>query len=206
MALITPPGILSFAQLFSPRAPKGATDERFSCSLIFDDVAQKTAAFKELKEGIFLAAADRWGKDKLSDPKFSKKLKWPLKDGADMDYEGYGPGKVFIQPWQAAVDRKTGAKLARPQIVDINGNEIVNPNDVWAGQIARAYVRPFCYPAAGGDSPNMGVSLGLIYLQIIKQDMPRIDGRKSASQAFGNAPIEGVDLDTGTVDSDDLPF
>ena len=52
----------------------------------------------------------------------------------------------------------------------------------------------FFYDKAG----NKGVSFGLNHVQIIKADMPRIDGRISVDKAFG--PVE----DDDDLEDDDL--
>ena len=77
----------------------------------------------------------------------------------------------------------------RPGIVDKNRNEILTKAEVWAGQLARAFVRPFAYDTSG----NKGVSLMLENVQIVKADMPRIDGRKSAAESFTD--VDEMDLE-----------
>ena len=110
----------------------------------------------------------------------------PWRDGAEKQLDGYGEGKLFINPWSKQ----------KPGVVDEWVNEITVPADVWAGQPARATVTPFAYSAQG----NMGVSLGLEHVQICDRNAARLDGRRSASQAF-TAVKAGA-----PANADDIPF
>ena len=65
-------------------------------------------------------------------------------------------------------------------MVDARLQELYDPNDVWAGQKARATVKPFPYNTSG----NRGVSLALNNVQIVVKDMPRMDGRVAANEDF----------------------
>jgi hypothetical protein len=72
------------------------------------------------------------------------------------------------------------------------------PADVFAGQLGRVTVSPYAYAVAG----NTGCSLMLDNVQLVKQDMPRMDGRQDASQAFDPWAEDGAEV----VTADDLPF
>lgn len=185
MSIITPIGVLSFPKLFKPEPRAKGGEAVFSASLIFDEAAQKDQRWKELKQEVRDAIADKWGDAKAADHAFLKRLAMPWRDAAEKDYEGYGEGKLFISPWSKF----------KPGTIDRNKNDILVPTDVWAGQLARFFVTPFAWENSG----KLGVSLQLEHVQIVKSDMPRIDGRTSASKAF--------DDDLGDdVDGDDIPF
>jgi hypothetical protein len=53
--------------------------------------------------------------------------------------------------------------------------------------MARFSVNPFSYDHTG----NCGISLGLANVQIVKRNMPRLDGRAPANKEFGT--VEEVD-------------
>jgi hypothetical protein len=165
---ITPYGILAFPNLFEPRSVPGTGQEpRFSTILIFDEAAQKKPEFKALQDAIIAAADERW-----PDKKNQKNLRFPIRKCEEKEgVNGFNAGSVFINAWT-----KT-----QPGLVDRNRNEILTKAEIWAGQLARAFVRPFAYETSG----NRGVSLMLENVQIVKSDMPRIDGRKSAAESFG---------------------
>lgn len=188
-ALITPIGVLSFPNLFVARPPVAGADPRFSATLIFNEAAQKTPEFVALKKAIKECAEAEWG-SKLKDPNFAKKLRNPIRDANEKSYEGYDAGCVFISPW---TKRRPGIVDGRLQPIDV-------PDDVFAGQLARADVSVFAYSQSG----NMGVSIGLNNVQITKKDMPRLDGRTAADKAFG--AIDDEQGSSSSSDDDEIPF
>jgi Protein of unknown function (DUF2815) len=174
-SVITPYGKIAFPNLFEARAVPGTgNDPRFSVTLIFDEAAQKKPEYKALQDEILAAANEKFPGLK---GKFGA-LRMPLRKGEEKSeqYAGFDPGTVFISPWTKE----------RPGLVDRNRNEILTKAEVWAGQLARARVRPFAYDTSG----NKGVGLMLEHVQIVKADMPRIDGRKSAAEVFTDVDDE----------------
>jgi|SRR5215469_6324719 len=193
MSLKTPIGIISFPVLFTPRALAGnmaGGEPRFSCSLLFDAVAQKTPEFLAMRKAVAQAIDERWGKGKSQDKAFLSKIRMPFRKCSDKTYDGYDiPGGVYISPWT-----KT-----RPGIVDANRQEITVPGDVWAGQSARATVNCRAYAQQG----NQGVHFLLNNVQICRTDGRRLDGRKSALEDFEEFS------DVGALDStveEEIPF
>jgi hypothetical protein len=168
-AITTPFGMLSFPNIFKARPPADGAEPRFSINIVFDEEAQKTAAFAELKKAVDECVKEKWG------DKPPKNLRNPLRDAGEKDYGGYDDGKIFINAWT-----KTP-----PGIVGPDCEDILDANDVWAGQLARATVNPFAYDTSG----NKGVAFGLENIQIGKFDMPRMDGRVAANKAFGAAEV-----------------
>jgi hypothetical protein len=165
-SLITPTGVLCFPTLFTARAAVPGQEPRFNGILLFDEAAQKTAEFKALQNEIMVAATEKFG------AKLPSNLRMPIRNASEKsEYAGFEDGKVFIAPWSKQ----------KPGLVDNNNNEIHVADDVWAGQLARMYIRPFGYDTSG----NKGVGLMLEHVQIVKKNMPRIDGRKSATAVFG---------------------
>jgi hypothetical protein len=170
-SIITPYGIIAFPSLFEARVmPNTQQDPRFSLTLIFDEAAQKKPEFKALQDECIAAANERFPGLK---GKFQS-LRFPIRKAEEKaeQYAGFEAGSVFISPWTKE----------RPGLVDKNRNEILTKAEVWAGQLARARVRPFAYDTSG----NKGVGLMLEHVQIVKSDMPRIDGRKKASEVFSD--------------------
>lgn len=170
-SLITPPGILCFPNLFVARAAVPGQEPRFNTLLLIDEAGQKTPEFKALQDEIMVAAQEKFG------VKLPSNMRMPIRDASEKsEYAGFEPGKVFIAPWTKQ----------QPGLVDNMNNEIFAKDDVWAGQMARCYVRPFGYDQSG----NKGVGLMLEHVQILKKDMPRIDGRKAATAVFGQVPAD----------------
>jgi hypothetical protein len=194
-SLITPYGILSFPHLFTARAAAEGATPRFSCSILFNKEQQASAEYAALKAAVRAAIAEEWGDAKAKDAAFLKTLRNPFRDAAEKEYEGYDPGMVFIAAWNNN----------KPGVVNLQTQPILDPADVWAGQLARLYVRPFAYQQSG----NKGVSFSLQHVQILKSEgMRRLDGRKSAEQAFGNAPLPADLAAAASADAGDeeIPF
>lgn len=172
---LTPVGLITFPNIFEPRAASPGAEPRYSLILIFDDVAMKTAAFAAMNQLKFEAAVAKWGEAKMRDKNFVLRLKNPLRDCAEKadKYAGFVAGNKFIQPWSKF----------QPDVVDYQGQPITDPKLLFAGQLGRVNVSAFAYETSG----NMGVSFSLGPVQIVKADMPRLDGRKSAAETFAGA-------------------
>lgn len=187
-SVLTPIGTLSFPSLFTPKPRFQGGDAVYQATLIFDAAAIGSPEYAQLKKAVADAISAKWGPEKLKDTAFMKKLRLPFRDGAEKDIEGYGEGKVFINAWTKQ----------KPGVVDENVNEITIASDVYAGQPARATVVPFAYSQQG----NMGVSFSLEHVQIADRNADRMDGRKSAKQAFGQL---GSASGAGVAD-ENIPF
>lgn len=174
--VISPVGILSFPVIFKPRAPTPGAEPRFSVNLVFDKAAQATPEYKRL-----LAAIDKEANDFFKG-KPPKGWRNPVRDAGEKDYDGYEEGHTFIGAWSKS----------KPGLVGPALEEIEAESDVFPGQKARISVRPFGYDNSG----NRGVGLALNNVQIVKTDMPRLDGRVKPEDEF-----------TKTADADDdMPF
>jgi hypothetical protein len=190
MALRTPIGILSFPNLFVARAAVQGGEPRFSLNLIFDDAALKTPEYQALRAAVAEAIDAEWGAGKSKDTKFVQGLRLPFRKTSEKEYAGYDKGTIFVHAWSKQ----------KPGVVDPQRQDILIADDVWAGQLARATVRPFAYQQSG----NKGVSFALENVQIAKKDMPRLDGRQSANSAFDDLPTEGGSASAPV--GDDAPF
>lgn len=177
---ITPWGRLSFCNLFTPRPTMDGKSERYSSNLIMQAPAKMTserqkAAIKELHEACVACAKEFFG-EKVN----MKNIRMPIRSGEDREYEGYGEGTVFINPWSKQ----------KPGIIDQNKEDVDIPADVFPGQVARLSVRPFGYDTSG----NKGVALALNNVQVrLDIDAPRLDGRMSAEASFADADDTGAD-------------
>ena len=181
-ALITPPATLSFPNLFAPKPRSEGGEPVFSCSLLFSPAAQKTPEYKALQSAVVDLAKEKFG-EKVA----LKALQMPFRDaGEKVDkYAGYEEGVMFISPWTKN----------KPGVVDFALNDVLDPNEIYAGQIVRAQVVPFAWTNTG----KRGVSFGLNHIQLVKRNTPRIDGRVPANKAFDALPEDDL------VD-EDIPF
>lgn len=162
----SPSGFLSYPNLFKPRAVNEESEPRYSANLIFDELAQKTPEYQDLRRIANEAAMGFFGADKMKDSRFVARLRKPFRPCTDragvIGYEGVENG-VFISAWSKN----------KPTIVGPDTHEITVASDVFAGQRARFQVTAFAYDKAG----NVGVSFGLQAVQITRRNMPRFDGR-----------------------------
>lgn len=166
-AIMTPIGIASFITLKEPRAIVEGNEPRYSITLIFDKAAQNTVQFKALEDAIEAALMQKWP-NKATRP---RDLRSPFRDGGEKEgqYEGYKAGDIFINPWSKD----------KPGVVDINRQDLLDLEDVYAGWTARANVRPFAYDRAG----KRGVGLFLDNVQFLRAGK-RLDGRKAAAESY----------------------
>jgi hypothetical protein len=192
MALRSPVGMVMFPHLFTPRARAPGGEPVFNLILLFDESTVKgDPLYVALKQAVAAAIDAEFGAGKSRDANWQRQVKFrsPFRDATEKDkYAGFVPGKTFINPWT-----KT-----KPGIVDARLQVINAPADVFAGQLGRVTVSPYAYAVAG----NTGCSLMLDNVQLVKQDMPRMDGRQDAAQAFDPWAEDGAEVAT----ADDLPF
>jgi hypothetical protein len=170
-ALNTPYATLSFPQLFTPKPRSEGAEPVFSCSLLFAPAEQKTAEFKAMQNAVLALAKDKFPNIPV------KSLMLPFRDAEEKAYVGYEAGMLYISPWSKY----------KPGIVDVRLQDVLDPAEVWAGQIVRANILPFAWTNSG----KKGISFGLNHIQLIKKDAPRIDGRAAANKVFET--VEGED-------------
>lgn len=193
MPITTPTGMLMFPHLFQPRPVVQGGDPRFSLILVFDEAAQKDPKFPAMKIEAAKVCDTEFGAGKSKDLDWQRRVKfsWPFRDASEKDqYAGFEPGKIFMTLWT-----KT-----KPGLVDGRNQVITAPADVFAGQLARATAKFFAYQVSG----NTGVSVMLDNVQIVRPDMPRMDGRVDATKAFDLVDEEEANTLVGA--ADDLPF
>jgi Enterobacter phage Enc34, ssDNA-binding protein len=179
-ALLTPYAVLSFPNLFTPKPRSEGGEPVYSAALLFDVTAQQSKEYKAMQTACIDAAKAKWGANVKVD-----QVAMPFRDAAEKadKYAGYEEGVMFINPWTKQ----------KPGIVDARLQDVLTPEEVYAGQIVRAQVSPFAWQNSG----KKGVSFGLHHIQIVKHDAPRIDGRVAASKAF-----TAID----DIDADEIPF
>jgi hypothetical protein len=188
-SLQTPIGILSFPVLFTPR-PRGPGGEpSYQCSLLFDQAAQRDPKFAALRVAVRETIEGKWGASKAQDKAFLNTLRSPFRPCSEKPYKGYDiPGGIYISPWTKS----------KPGLIDARRNEIMVPEDIWPGQMARATVTAFPYDTQG----NRGVSFALNNLQICRTDGERLDGRRAAREEFDEYDGDGA----AVMVDDEVPF
>lgn len=203
--VMTPVGVLLFVKLFKAEPNKENPNQapRFSTMIAFDKLGVGSSAYQDLRRICLEAIEKKFGAAKANDANFVRSLRLPFRPAAEKTYAGLENAEIYITPWRGEAD---GA----PGVVDLRGTKILVPGDVFAGQLGRATVRAFAYDSNG----NKGVSFALEHVQIVKADMPRVDGHVAAENAFEGADNSqlaalGIDLNTpasGSGAPADFPF
>jgi len=171
--ILTPVGTLNFPQLFeaAPRS-KGSEKLVYTGVLCMDPAARNTGAFKTLEEAIEEIVQDLMKKHKIK----RERIDVALRDGDEKadKYPSYA-GTLYIAPWSES----------RPAIIGPDKEAVFDKDDVWSGQLARFNVRPFGWEYSG----KYGVNFNLNGVQIMKFDMPRLDGKPTVDAMFDDAKI-----------------
>lgn len=171
MKVITPPFRVSFPALFKARSYEDS-DPYYSVEMLFD----KTTDLKAMKKALHAAAQKKWGKDESTWPTFKHPV---FRDGNTKKFEGYKDKIVVLA--------KTKIK---PGVVDKDVQEIIDPNEIYAGCWARASITAYAYDTKG----NRGVAFTLNNIQKIKDDTA-FSGRTRATDDFGAIEVDSDDFE-----------
>ena len=175
--VLTPYFRVSFPHLDKPHSGFKNQEPVYSLQMLFP----KGTDLEALKKAAFQAATNKWGKDKTKWPKGRRS---PFKDGNEKNLDNYKDMTV--------IEARTKLK---PGIVDRDGEEIVDPKEVYAGCWARATLTCYAYDTGG----NKGVSFGLQNIQKYKDDTA-FSGKKNAKDDFDK--IEGLDDEDSDYNND----
>lgn len=173
IARVTTPAFrVSFPNVFKPKAAFEGQDPTYNIQMLFPkdpetyDYPEKVKKFagdlKKLKSLANKVKKDKWGDKKING------LRSPFRDGDEKEYDGY-KGMDFVN----------AKSKQKPGIVDRANEEIIDPQEFYAGCWARATLVAFAYDTAG----NKGVSFGLQNLQFLGDD-DAFSGKKNAKDDF----------------------
>jgi hypothetical protein len=176
-ALITPPGIASYAFVWKPQPSMTAGQEpKFAITL----VVSKKADLEPLKLGCTKAAIKKFG-DRATKLIKIGKIKFPFRDGdEDREDDELYAGKIFF----AAKSNQP------PRVVDEELNPITDQFDFYSGCKCRLSVWPYGYDVNG----NKGVAFSLNNIQKLG-DGERLSGRRAPEDEFGEADPDDDDND-----------
>ncbi len=162
-------GIGSYMNVFVPRKMKGPNGQevgepKYSLSLVIPKTDKETIS--RVKKAILEVATDAFGP---TAPKMFAKgvLKNILNDGDDKrNGEGVYENAVYFNTSSAR----------KPGIVDINRQEVVDPDDCYSGCLVQVSVTFYAY-----DNVAKGVSAGLNNIRVIQKG-EHLDGRVVATE------------------------
>ena len=165
-------GILSFPSLFQAKVAKGATEAKFSCSVLLPptnpQVATLQAEVEAAKANSFPSGYN--GADECFQPYDTK---YAGKDYYDPRFSGW---YVFSC---------SAKENDRPAVVDMNRMPIVDPAKVYSGMIAYVSAGISGYTKGRG---GIGGWLNGVLVTDEEPTMGRLDGKPSVDQMFASVP------------------
>jgi hypothetical protein len=176
-ALITPPGIASYAFVWKPQPSMTAGQEpKYALTL----VVSKKADLTPLRKACETAAVKKFGDKALKLIKLGK-IKLPFRDGdEEREDDDLYAGKVFF----AAKSNQ------QPRVVDENLKSITDQFEFYSGCKCRISVWPYGYDVNG----NKGVAFSLNNVQKLA-DGERLSGRQAPEDEFGDSDDDEDDDD-----------
>jgi hypothetical protein len=176
-AVVTPPGIASYAFVWKPQPSMNPGQEpKFSITLLLP----KKSDLSALKKAVDAAATKKFGEKGPALLK-SGRLKSPFRDGDEErpDDKLY-TGKIFF----------SARSNQAPKVVDESLQPIMDQFEFYSGCQCRISVYAFGYDVNG----NKGVSFSLNNVQKLG-DGERLSGRLSAEEEFGDSSLSSDDDD-----------
>lgn len=162
----------SYVSVFQPRKSEDNSDPRYQLTLLIPKSDKQTynAVMKAID------AADKKGKAKFGD-KWPSKPKNTLKDGDGCKDNG----DEFEPECKGHWVLRTASKR-KPQVVDRDRNDIIDPTEVYSGCYGRASIN--FYPFVR--SSNKGVAAGLQNVQKLADGEALGGGRTTAANDFAD--------------------
>lgn len=185
LKVVTPKFRLSFPELFTAKA-FGDQDESYSIKMLFP----KKTDLKPLREKLAMAAREKWG------DQTPKNLNTPWVDGNTKDLDGYEDMIVL-----------SASSKFKPQVVGLDRNEILAPEDIYAGCYARAAIIAYAWEYTDPKTKKVmkrGVSFRLESVQKLEDGEPFVS-RADAAETFDDGAYgDGVSDDSNYEDDDDI--
>jgi len=170
---------LSFVHLFKPYAFQPGQEEKFSTTIL---VPKSDTETKAKIDAAMSAAIEKGIKDNWNGVR-PPILNTPVYDGdGTRPSDGMPFGDECKGHWVFTASSKIDYP---PEIVDVSGNRIISPSEIYSGIYARVHVN--FYPYAFGGKKGIGVGLGPV--QKVSDGEPLGGGAVSASAVFG-APTQ----------------
>ncbi len=165
-----PRTVFSYANVWEPKPSLSGGKPKYSVSLIIKKSDTKT--LDAIRQA--MAAAYEEGKGKLKGTSnvvpSLEDIRLPLRNG-DQDRPS---DPAYADSYFINCNSTTP-----PQIVDVNGENLTNPNDCYSGCSGRAHISLYAYNTAG----SKGIAAGLNALQVLRKGTP-LGGRANAKDVF----------------------
>ena len=185
---------LSYVHLFKPYAFQQGQEEKYSVTVLVPktDVETKARIDAAIEAAKQRGTADKW--NGVCPPV----LPVPVHDGDGVrPSDGMPFGDECRGHWVFTASAKADYP---PEVVDVNGNPIINHSEVYSGMYGRVCVNFFPY-AFGG---KKGIGCGLGPVMKMRDGEVLGGGRVAAAQAFGT-PAPSASMGTGPVQGQQMP-
>jgi hypothetical protein len=177
MSVVTGEVRFSYCNLFTAKAKKPGDEPKFSTTLLIpkSDLATKQRVDAEIAAAINEGTASKWNGVR---PPI---IPIPVHDG-----DGVKPSDGMPFPAECkGCWVLTASDKNRPEVVDINLNQILNQSEVYSGMYGRASIRFFPYMNNG----KKGIGCGLGNVQKTRDGEPLAGNRTSAADDFGGGAM-----------------
>ena len=162
---------LSYVHLTTPRAREQGGKLQYGVTLLIPkfDVATRQRIDQAINAAILEGVSSKWNGVRPTQPAV------PIYDGDGVRPSGEAFSEECKGHWVI-----TASSDQKPQVVDLNLNEIINATEIYSGMYGRVSVRFFPYFSSG----KKGVGCGLNNVQKLEDGEP-LGGRTSAADDFG---------------------
>jgi len=165
---------LSYAHIWEAYSSEQGKEPKFSTAILIPKTDGIT--LKKIADAVEAAKINDKSKLAASTGQLPFNLKLPLRDGdaERPDDEAYR-GMFFLN----------ASSKQRPQVVDINLNDIITPAEVYSGCYCRVSLNFYGFSMNG----NKGIAVGLNNIQKLQDGEP-LAGGSSAADDFGDAYVD----------------
>ena len=172
---------LSYVHLNQPRAPmNGVGEAKFSVTVLVPktDVKTKAAIDSAIQAAIQNGISRSWNGVKPPN------VPHPMYDGDGLRPNGEAFGPECKGHWVFTASAKADR---RPRVVDLNIQDIIDPNEIYSGIYGRVGVDAYPYNASG----KRGIAFGLTNVQKLSDGEP-LGSVTTAEDDFGDSlPVGG---------------
>lgn len=170
---------ISYEHLMEPYARNQGDEPKYSCTILLP----KSDANTKARIDAAIEAAKQEGLSKAFNGVLPPVLPIPVHDGDGVrPSDGLPFGDECKGCWVFTASSKN-----KPEIVDLNGNPVINKTEIYSGMYARISLDFFAYNSNG----RKGIGCSLCNAQKVSDGEP-LTSRSTAAEDFGTAQGNGV--------------
>lgn len=168
---------ISYEHLLKPYANQTGAEPKYSATLLIPktDLATKQRIDAAIQAAIQEGVAGKWNGARPAQPAI------PIYDGDGLRPNGEAFGEECRGHWVMTA----GSKIQQ-EIVDMAGNPVISPTEIYSGMYARVFINFFAYHQSG----KKGIGCGLGPVQKTRDGEP-LGGKVTAAEVFGAADSSG---------------